>query len=119
MGPVTPNIKRPPSADTVSDPELFWRSKNVPEVLYHHAKFGEARTSQAVVGIKNLRFLSVFCLFVTSHNLVAVWGELSVFWEGKFHPRPIKDARNKRYRAGLNNSAPKFCHSILPHDKCI
>jgi len=52
-------------------PQKFLRCKNVLEVLYHRAKFGEARISPAAGAAKNVEFfvcLSV-CLFVTLLNV--------------------------------------------------
>ena len=45
-----------------SDTHKFSRCKNVLEVLYHHAKFGEARISPAAGVAKNVEFF--VCLFV-------------------------------------------------------
>ena len=40
------------------------------EVLYHHAKFGEARISPTAGVAKNVEFLCLFvCLFVTLLNV--------------------------------------------------
>ena len=48
-----------------SNPQTFWRCKNVLEVLYHHAMFGEVRISPAVGVAKNVEFFCLFvCLFV-------------------------------------------------------
>ena len=59
-----PNFQCPLAAKLcVRLPKVFWRCKNVLEVLYHHAKFGGARISLAAGMAKNLEFLSV-CLFV-------------------------------------------------------
>jgi len=49
---------------------MFWRCKNVLEVLYHHAKFGGARISPAAGVAKNVEFLCLsVCLFVTLLNV--------------------------------------------------
>ena len=45
-----------------SDPQMFWRCKNVLEVLYHRAKFGGARISPTAGAAKNVEFF--VCLFV-------------------------------------------------------
>jgi len=56
----------PKRRNCASDPQKFWRCKNVLEVLYHHAKFDGARILPAAETAKNVEFfvcLSV-CLFV-------------------------------------------------------
>jgi len=52
----------PKRRNYASDPQTFWRCKNVLEVLYHHAEFGGARISPAAGVAKNIEFF--VCLFV-------------------------------------------------------
>ena len=44
----------PKRRNYASDPQTFWRCKNVLEVLYHHAEFGGARISPAAGVAKNI-----------------------------------------------------------------
>jgi len=52
--PGFPQISAPPNGETASDPKMFWRCKNVIEVLYHHGKFGGARTLPDAMAAKNV-----------------------------------------------------------------
>jgi len=62
-GWVSPKFSVPLMAKLCSGPQKFWRSKNVLEVLHHHAKFGGVRISLTTGAAKTLSFLSV-CLSV-------------------------------------------------------
>jgi len=64
-GLVTPKFSAPPRRQNyASDPQKFWRCKNVLKVLYHHAMFGGAWISPAAGTAKNVEFFLSVCLFV-------------------------------------------------------
>jgi len=57
-------ISAPLAAKLCVGPQKFPRCKNVLEVLYHCAKFGEARISPATGAAKTSSFCLFVCLFV-------------------------------------------------------
>jgi len=63
-GLVPPKFSVPPSGETMRQTPNVLRCKNVLEVLYHHAKFAEARISPAAGMAKNVKVYLSVCLFV-------------------------------------------------------
>ena len=69
---VTPKFLVPPQRRNYeSDPETFWRCKNVLEVLYHHAKFGVAWISP-VEFLANVNVLRYVCYMLSAVRLLSV-----------------------------------------------
>jgi len=56
-----PNFQRPIAVKLYGGPPNVYEVKNVPEVLYHHAKFGGARISRAARATKNVEFFLFVC----------------------------------------------------------
>jgi len=59
---LSPNFQGLLAAKVCVRPQTFSRCKNVLEVLYHRARFGEARISPAAGAAKNVEFFA--CLSV-------------------------------------------------------
>jgi len=72
-GLVVPKFSVPPSGETASDPKMFWRCKNVLEVLYHLAKFGWPWISHAATASKNFEFFVCLSVYPSPLWMTGLW----------------------------------------------